>query len=251
MTDAYFRDVLNKYSKEEQHSSKIETTKLALESVIRPWAGDCLKEIKLSGSFAKNTQTSLTTDFDLFVSLNSTTQQTPKEIFQLLLSKLQKHYEAKAQNVSIRLQTNGHDVDIVPAKNQPGNTNDHWLYSNKKEGIIQTNIHKHINHVRDSNKTDEIKITKIWAKLHKLEFPSFYIELAVIESLKYKETGKYDPNFQRILEFLAEEFTDKRFVDPANTNNIISELLTQEEKKLIAQKAKEGFNAKTWGGVIW
>lgn len=252
MGDDYFKKILSKYSKGEQHSSNVEAIQKELENIIRPWAGDCLKEIKLSGSFAKDTQTSLTTDFDLFVSLSSTTKQTPKEIFHMLLSRLkEKNYNAEAQNVSIGLQTKRYNIDIVPAKNYDGNTNNHWLYSNKKDTRIQTNIHKHVNFVQESKKTNEIKITKIWAKLHKLEFPSFYIELAVIEALKYREAGNYDLNFQRILSFLAEELVNKRFIDPANSNNIISDLLTNEQKKQIAKKAKEGVDAEKWAGVIW
>src|SRR3989338_11385021 len=133
MSDEHFKKILSKYSKSEQHLSNVESIQKQIEGVIRPWAGDCLKEIKLSGSFAKGTQISLTSDCDLLVSFTSSTQQTTKEIYQLLLAKLKTHYEANAQNVSIGLRLNGFKVDVVPAKNHSGNTNDHWLYSNKKD----------------------------------------------------------------------------------------------------------------------
>lgn len=251
MSDEYFKGILQKYSKSGQHASNVANIQSQIEAVIRPWAGDCLKDIKLSGSFAKGTQTSLTSDCDLLVSFTSSTNQTTKEIYQMLLTKLKSHYDANAQNVSIGIRLNGFKVDVVPAKNHSGNTNDHWLYSNKKDQMLQTNVHKHINHVQGSNKTDEIKLTKIWAKLHNLDFPSFYLELATIEALKYREAGNLDLNFQRILTYLSEEFMGTRFVDPANTNNIISDLLSSTEKEVIAKKAKEGSNAEKWNGVIW
>jgi len=251
MGDEYFKKILQKYAKGEQHHITVGLLQKRLEKVIKLWAGNCLKEIKLSGSYAKNTQTALTTDFDLFVSLTSSTKQTPKEIFNMLLNKLSEKHDAKSQNVSIRITIDNYKVDIVPAKNHSGNTNDHWLYSKKKDSIIQTNVHTHINYVNNSNRNEEIKITKIWSKLHNLEFPSFYLELAVIEALKGRKIRELDLNFQNVLKFLSEELPNRRFIDPANSNNVISEQLTSSEKNVIAQKAKEGYEAGKWGRVIW
>jgi hypothetical protein len=73
----------------------------------------------------------------------------------------------------------------------------------------------------------------------------------VIEALKGSPTGQLDLNFQKVLKYLSDNISSMRLVDPANTNNIISETLTQQEKNSIAQKAKEGCFADKWNGVIW
>ena len=44
-----------------------------LKRLVTTWAGNCLCEIKLSGSRAKGTAIDIATDLDLFISLSSTT----------------------------------------------------------------------------------------------------------------------------------------------------------------------------------
>jgi predicted nucleotidyltransferase len=247
----YFQNVLLKYRSviDELIAEQI---RKQIESQLTQWGNGAIKEIKLSGSYAKKTNTSLSSDFDIFISFTSSTTQPIKEIYVLLETKLKSLYpDVRRQNVSLGLTINGKKVDIVPAKNHSGNTNDHWLYSTKKDSYFQTNIHKQINIIYLCNRPNEIKLTKIWSKLHKLDFPSIYIELMVIDALNGCAINNFEPNFQKVLEHIANNLETRRIVDPANTANVISDSLTQQEKKIIALKAKEGYDSKSWSGVIW
>ena len=250
MADEYFEKILVKYNSNLDKTT-VEQIRTEIQNFLSQWAGTTLNEVKISGSYAKGTNTSLSSDFDIFVSFTSNTQQTNKEIYELLENKLKEKYSVKRQNVSLGINASNKKVDVVPGKNQVGNTNDHWLYSTKKDSIFKTNIHKHITLVTNSTRIKEIKITKIWSKLHNLEFPSIYIELIVLDALNGCDISKLDLNFQKVLKYLYENIENSRIVDPANTNNIISEYLTQQEKKIIAQKAKEGCDSQNWGGVVW
>lgn len=250
MADEYFEKILSKYNSI-LDKVLVEQVRSEIESFLTVWGNGTIKEVKITGSYAKGTNISLSSDFDIFVSFTSSTTQTNKEIYELLEKKLKEKYTPRRQNVSLRVAAYNKQVDVVPGKNQSGNTNDHWLYSTKRDSYFQTNVHKHIDLVSNSNRIKEIKITKIWSNLHKLEFPSFYIELMVIEALKGSPTGQLDLNFQKVLKYLSDNISSMRLVDPANTNNIISETLTQQEKNSIAQKAKEGCFADKWNGVIW
>ncbi|MGQ0736333.1 MAG: hypothetical protein ACT4QD_22100 [Acidobacteriota bacterium] len=40
-------------------------------------------------------------------------------------------------------------------------------------------------------------------------------------------------------------------IDPSNTNNIISDDLTQAEKKAIAVQAGKSHDTPSWGGTLW
>ena len=94
---------------------------------------------------------------------------------------------------------------------------------------------------------------KLWRNQKGLDFPSFYLELVVIEALKGSGfvgiNGDLPRNVIRVLEYLQSDFSNARIVDPANTNNIISDDLNSSEKALIMQAAKKSSGGK-WGDFI-
>lgn len=225
----------------------------AVYQVVSRWAGQQLRSGSYSGSYAKGTAIRGRTDVDIFISLKSDTTNTLKEIFDGLHGWLAKngYPYARKQNVSVHVVHNGVEVDLVPAVHLGGNTDDHWLYVNKaNRERTKTNVDTHIHYVRDSGRINEIILTKIWRKNHNLDFPSFYLELAVIEALKYKRSGLAD-HFLAVLDYLSNEFVSARFVDPANTNNIISDDLTDNEKRVIALQAGQSRREQSWKRTAW
>ena len=153
--------------------------------------------------------------------------------------------------MGLRVIHNGCDVDLVPAVHLGGNVEDHWLYVNKSNRErTKTNVATHIDTVRSSGRINEIILAKVWRKNYGLEFPSFYLELAVIEALKYKRSGIAD-NFWAVLEYFSDGFSSARFVDPANTANIISDDLTVAEKNAIVSQAVQSRRQQSWGSIVW
>ena len=86
-------------------------------------------------------------------------------------------------------------IDLVPALRQSQYGNVHSLYKSKTNSWTQTNIDRHIYDVRNSNRLNEIKLTKIWRELHSLSFPSLYLESAVIDCLRGYRYGQLESNF--------------------------------------------------------
>lgn len=225
-----------------------------LITTIQSWAGDCLINIYFSGSRAKGTAVKGCSDIDLLISLKSSTNNTLLEIYESLYDYLYKrNYTIRKQNVSLGVNYNGYSIDLVPAKKQEGNTNDHLLYSRKRKSWLKTNIKKHIDFVVDSNRINEIKIIKIWAQVHNLDFPSIYLEHTVINSLKYKYNGNdyLAQNVWTVLQYISEHFINSKVVDISNTNNIISNDLTNNEKLLIVSQAQKSLNQQYWSNIVW
>lgn len=224
----------------------------AIKNVLRKWAGIYLSEIKLAGSCVKNTAIRGRADCDLFISLISSTPQTLKEIFDNLDEYVTNAgYSTRRQNVSIRINTNGLDIDLVPAKIQSGYKNYHSLYLSKKDTWTQTNIDLNIQNVNLSGRQAEIMATKIWKYCHKLKFPSIYIDLVVVQALKYKNKGQLEKNFITVLEYLNDSFISLKFVDPANSQNVISDLLYKYQKVEIQNIAKQCLAEQNWKSIIW
>lgn len=252
--DEYVRNVLGKYAVSVGQGSPAYTAANQVYPIIQKWAGTQLLEATFSGSYAKGTGVRGVTDVDLFISLKSDTTNTLKEIFDSLYSTIVSagYSSAKKQHVSIHLKHGGLDVDLVPGVKQSGNTDDHWLYVNRAgKERTQTNIVKHVNIVKGSGRLEEIRAIKIWRLLYSVDFCSFYLELAVIEALSGYKVGNVASNVLRALEYLGNDFIDARFVDPANSNNVISDELSLAEKKAVAAQAKQSRAQQQWENIIW
>ncbi len=160
----------------------------------------------------------------------------------------------REQDVSIGVKYKNLWIDLVPAKKQSGPTNDHSLYRNKTGTWTKTNVQKHVLLVRKSARQNEIRAMKIWRNLHGLEFPSFYLEQSVIQALKRHRVGRLDVNLQRVFEYLSTDFKNARILDPANSNNVVSDDLTQKEKQSIARtdlSSRSKSLQMLWNQIIW
>jgi hypothetical protein len=252
--DMYIRRIINKYKVLIGQNSAASRAAISVIPKIRKWAGTQLRNVKISGSYSKGTAIRGRTDIDLFISLKSNTDETLKNIFyKLHRSMVSNGYAGvRRQNVSIHLRHLGIDIDLVPGVKLPSNTEDHWLYISKSgKERIKTNINKHIALVKNSNRLNEIRAIKIWSKLHDLDFPSFYLELAVITALRGYRYNRLADNTWRVFDYLSNNFISARFVDPANSNNIVSNELNSTEKYKIATQAISSMQEQYWRDIIW
>ena len=214
-----------------------------LSKILSEWAGDCLVSIKLSGSRAKGTATTLTSDMDIFVSLSSSTQESLREIYDSCFECLrEKYYSVRKQNVSIGVLVpvfgcGSIKVDVVPARRQSQYGNDHSLYKSKKGSWVKTNIDTHISQVVNSGRQPDIVALKVWRDLNKISFPSIYLECFALEYLKGRKKGVSVSNFYHLLYSIASDIEEKVIYDPANTNNILLDELTLKEKEALSNLA--------------
>lgn len=251
--DVYLIGILNKYQPRDLSVFAYELNNL--KSILKTWANTCYISIFDSGSRAKGTAISIASDVDYVISLTNDCNRDSgglSTIYQSLYDWLKLSFpESRKQNVSVRihlnqgfLQNKQLEIDVTPARKHTGNTNDHSIWISKRGTWQQTNIHKHINDVRNSGREYEIKLFKIWRELNQLDFPSIYLEYLIINHLlKYKPKGLdfLASNFNHLMSELANTDTyplwNITVIDPANSNNVLSNLLTIEEKGEIIRSA--------------
>lgn len=130
-------------------------------------------------------------------------------------------------------------------------TNYHSLYLRKRDSWTQTNVAMHVDSVRSSGRLKEIRALKIWRMLHGLDFPSIYLELFAIDALAGRSRSALAENVLHVLRTISSSLTSTRIVDPANTNNILSDDLTKAEKQQIAAQATKSACEQSWGSIIW
>jgi hypothetical protein len=252
--DTYLQRILNREAVDSGPYSPVRGVQSMIQPLIAEWAGNRVLGVSPSGSFMRGTANRSGTDIDLFISLSPTVTQPLKEIYESLFTKLsQNGYRPKRQNVSINVKVGGYSVDLVPAKHQGGVGTDHSLWRRRGETWTKTNVTKHIAHVRQYARLSESRILKLWRNQNGLELPSFYLELTVIDALPWHlslATETLSGNVWAVFKYLRDSFPNARVVDPANTNNIISEDLTAAEKAKIKAAATVAINAKTWGEIV-
>ena len=270
----YLTKILNKYDKNHNYNQNEENAFNNLKNIISEWFNSSISvnsaysyynrpimEVQKSGSRAKGTAIKGSSDMDMFLSITDrnnedTLQNYYNEIYDFLKNK---GYKVRKQNVSIGIQYYGYDIDIVPAKktNQSSYMKDwksyydHWLWSNKKQHRTKTNIQKHIDIVRDNSLQNYVMLTKVWRNNHGLDFPSIYIELMVNEALSKKRSYDLAEDFYYILSYIRDNIENKKIVDPSNSQNIISDSLSTQEKASIKKAVVDSFTKQYWSQVIW
>lgn len=226
-----------------------------LQPHIHAWANGHSYILKLSGSLAKGTGITDTTDLDLFISLDPSVSEynTLENVYKTLCCKLNSvGYVTREQNVSVGIIHTGLKIDVVAGVKHHILGYDHSIWKRKTQTWTKTNVDSHITLVKNSGRVFDIKAIKIWRKLRGLDFPSFYLELSVIEALKGTGllTSRPTDNFVKVMNYLVNDFENKIIKDPSNPNNEVSEELKLEEKRLIKKAAQDTLTGN-WNQAIW
>lgn len=250
--DQYVESILAKYAVPRGEGSPAQLFGSVVAGPVRGWAGTQLNALEYSGSYAKETGVHGVSDVDVLISLKADTKNTLKELYDSLYLLAQKQgWSPRHQNVSVGVTVNGTRGDLVPGKVQAGYQNYHSLYLRKRDSWTQTNVALHADTVRASHRLREIRGVKIWRHLRGLDFPSLYLELFTIQSLSGRSSATLSENLLHALRTLATSLRSSRILDPANTNNVLSDELAQAEKDRIAKLAAQSAAEPNWGNIVW
>ena len=126
---------------------------------------------------------------------------------------------------------------------------DHSLYRRRADTWTKTNVITHIAHVQSGGRLAESRVLKLWRNQKGLDFPSFYLELTVISAL-YNSRDSLSDNVLKIFRYLRDNFSNARVIDPANTNNVISDDLTGAERAKIKTAAEFALTASNWNQIV-
>lgn len=158
MDCTYVNNIIAKYDNNGQLTQNERTAYSNLSQALNNWFYATYNKfsyypkltIQQSGSRAKGTAIKGKSDMDMFLSIDdpnnaNTLKQYYDSIFDFLK---RKNYIVRKQNVSIGVKYYGCDIDVVPAKKVNSMSyqryNDHYLWSNKHQNRMLTNIQKHI-----------------------------------------------------------------------------------------------------------
>lgn len=208
-------------------------------------------EIKYAGSYAKGTMIKENYDLDIVCYFPSSDLRSLKEIHDEVKLHLESQYAIEEKASAVRVldlksaaSPENYHIDVVPGRFIADSSDVflHVTYGDKER--MQTNLKTHINHIVNSHCEDIIALAKLWNCRNNLSLKTFVIELFVAEALSgFSEKHNFQKAFKYVLESFRDDFETTKLVDPANSNNTVSTLMSSSHKSLVAQAAEEACQA--------
>ncbi len=190
------------------------------------------------GSKGKKTMIKESYDLDIVLYFPDTTDGSIQNIYDKVARYLgSSNYSIMPKNAAIRvLKRDNYHIDVVPAK-RIKDSEDLAILRDKEKKWIQTSVIRHIASIREFGRRDVIKLLKLWKVRYEIEFPSFILEQLIIRALKNNLKLPLNDAIIEVFEFVSENMESIRLVDPANSNNILTDSISAYDKDVIAQFA--------------
>lgn len=249
----YLESILEKYNLTEGDVANLKARRAHIESVFQSVLRPKIETVYYSGSYAKGTAVKPEFDLDVCLYFKHDSFGNLREMHSAVLQVLKAEYaNVVSQTVSIHVDLGGTGIDVVPARSFSDGTGTANLFVTTTGGSLQTNIPLHKDYITKSHARPTIKLMKIWRHLHQIHFKSFALELLVIKALENAPSdASLDAHFQKTLGFAASEATRVRLLDPANSNNVVSDLVADSDKANLQGQAAASYAETSWGRVIW
>ncbi len=192
------------------------------------------------GSRGKKTMIKESYDLDIVLYYSETIKDSIENIYDRVARFLgSSNYSIIPKNVAIRvLKRDNYHIDIVPAKKINGDEDSANLWRFKEKKPLKTSVVKHIASIREFGRRDVIKLLKLWKIRHNSDFPSFILEQLIIRALKDNLDLPLNDSLIEVLKFISENLETIRLIDPANTNNILTDSLSAYDKDVFSKFAK-------------
>ncbi len=238
----YLQTVLD----EEKIDHTVEETKSTRKEIkdflVNHYKNDKTIEHKYAGSIAKGTAVSCGYDIDIGILFNNEDFSSLEDMFEDVKKTLEKEYgkaNTREQNVSIRVELNSHDIDIVPGKRIDNNKTDINLYVSRDDNNrLKSNLHTHVDEIKEFSELKVIRLLKIWKIRKSFKFKSFGLELMIKKAFKNQNLVGLDSKFQYMMNYIVDNIDSIVLIDPANSNNDIAETIKPSHKEKIKKYAR-------------
>lgn len=224
-----------------------------LKGTLVAWGGEHLQELITIGSWVAGTaiRKDKDLDVDIMLSMKSDCPFEPKEMYESLAKWLKgKKIKVELRNISQRIVVKDINVDLIVAKRQPGNTGLHYVYSRRLDKVEPSDPLTHAAIITKSDRQDIIKLVKLWCYKNNVKSDGFLTSLICIESLKGKPKHNLVDNLNDVLKFIRDKFIYTKFLDPVNSNSVISDNLDEDQKEELVEAAKESLQQDSWSDIF-
>ncbi len=247
----YLNGVLSRQTLTQAEVDSLRSVREAIEKSLRKEFGSRPK-IYYGGSYGKKSMIREAFDLDIVFYHPHDSATTVKEIRTALLQCFRRwNWPVIEKDVALRIQREGWQfhVDFVPGRAQDNTFHMATLYRSRTGTTIQTSVKAHIDAV--ASRRDLVRLMKLWSLRHNLHIKTFVLEQATMAGAEGTSLTDLGEQVWATLAWLRDNMEMARLLDPANTNNVVSDLATAAEKRAIAAKAKWCREQKNWKSIVW
>jgi hypothetical protein len=206
-----------------------------------------------AGSFGKKTMIRERYDLDIVMYWPSTVNYTIKGIYDAVGKVLRNNWQyVNSKTVSWELPfQGGFHIDIVPGRALDAQFKEANLYRTDTGTTLKTGLKTHIDTVRSSGRRDAIRLMKLWRERRKVPFKkSFLLEKLSIDGCAGARFDDLGAQVQSSLVYIRDNILTCNVLDPANSNNSLSDDLNYAQRLSIRAAASAAAAATNWGDVF-
>lgn len=253
---SYLREVLRaqQVQPDSPEMKALRSARSDIEALIEQSFSDCSPTVRYGGSKMKNTMNLEDYDLDIinyFPRTDTRAGGTIKEIYHNVAAALRTKYQVEERTTALRVRDADRDlkIDVVPGR-FTDNTNT-FAYVHQKDGpkpYLQTYLDRHIEFVRDSGCTEEIRLAKLWRPCAGIKIRTFPLELVVIKILGGSRLRDLDDRMTYLLTEIRDCIATIAIEDPANSGNDLSSCLDGATRSALALGARTTLNTVAQSG---
>ena len=206
-----------------------------------------------AGSYGKQTMIADNFDLDIVAYWPVSCTYTLKDIFEAVGPLLQSKWKsAKPKTVAWTISfQGGFHIDVVPGRALDQAYKEANLYRSDKDSTMKTSIKVHIDTVRSSGRQEAIRLMKLWRTRNAVPWQkSLPLELMTIEALRGTSTIDLEQQLLKVFAHVRDTIERVRIVDPANSNNVVSDELSDGDRQAIKAGAQAAIDARLWSEVF-
>lgn len=246
---AYLQKVLENQKLSDNQITNLRNLRNKIQTQLEELEGN--PTFYYAGSYAKRTMIKASYDLDIVIYWPHDTNFTLKRISDGVKKQLDKHWtHVNKKKVAWELPFKGNfHIDVIPGRALDEKNFEANLYRKDNGQSLKTSIKVHIDTIREADRRDAIRLVKLWKTKNNLPFKTFILEQMVIEGCKGATRIELEPQLIKAFRHIHDKIGHARLLDPANTNNVISNEMTAGEKNAVKKAAKTVIDAKTWADV--
>ena len=250
--ESYLREILDGQDLTENQKRNIRELRDKIEGQLRNGIKGTPKAY-YGGSYAKNTMIKASYDLDIVLYWPSDSPYSLESLYRAAEGVLNRNWRTvRKKKVGLELPFEGDfHIDVIPGKFSSKDENYAYLYNNKTGGRFQTSIYIQVDYVNKSGRQDVIRLMKLWKKRKNVPIKTFILESCIIEGCKGIDRTKLESQLLAAFNYLRDSIQNVRIEDPSNSNNIISDDLSKEQKNRVRNLARQAIEVQYWNQVFF
>ena len=252
INEEYLREILNQQELTDNQILNLENQRDAiLQELLEEIGGN--PTIYNAGSYAKGTMIQAGYDLDIVLYWSYNFHLSPQNLFNEVGIVLQRNSRyPRPKKVGWEIPFPGYfHIDVIPGKQILNQQNLAYLYNNEIGGRFRSSVKMQVNHVKKANRQDIIKLMKLWKIRIDVPIKTFILETMIIDACKGLDRSLLEHQLNHAFEYISDNILTIKVLDSANSNNIISNNISQEDKDRIKNLVDDALESNTWRNIIY